>query len=325
MTDKWYVCRNPECFDYPSEHRHQDKEYCRDIENEKNNILIIGAGLAGATIASFFPGSIVYEKNKIAGLCADNDNYQDFIHILHTDNKQVWDFVNCYTTVRPHTTILKSYYDGEPHDYPPKELTDEILEKGYAGYSKKMWLRDTPPEAKSRIITSPDGRIFHEKYEGIPDFTRLFKNLLEYSTIVDMDVKKGDLDGQIILTGAIDEYYNYCFGELPYRGMQSVHYESEIGLDGDFYTFSDEKIPFQRLVDYSRLGYKGRWIGVESACNAKHYPIRDEESTKLYEKYKALADEEGIILCGRLATYHYLNMDEVIEQAFEVVRQLWKS
>lgn len=68
--------------------------------------------------------------------------------------------------------------------------------------------------------------------------------------------------------------------------------------DADFITFSDEKIPFQRLVDYKRLGY-GNYIGVESACNKTHYPIRDKESEKLYNKYKKLAYKKGILLCSR--------------------------
>lgn len=286
-----------------------------------SNYSIVGGGLCGSVLAKLLPGSTVYEKNKLMGLCADNENYQDFVHILHTDNKSVWDFVNKYTIVRPHRTILGAYVSGEIKPYPPKELTDDVFNSQYVGYSKKMWKRDIPPEAKKRIITSPDGYIFHNKYEGIPDFATLTKNLLDESHIVFKQVKDGDLDGKIILTGAIDEYFNYCFGKLPYRGMCSTHYKSETRLDADFITFSDEKIPFQRLVDYKRLGY-GDYIGVESACDDTHYPVRDEESEKIYNQYKTLAEQKGILLCGRLATYHYLNMDEVIEQAFKLVGDL---
>ena len=288
-------------------------------------ISIIGAGLAGCTLASLLSDTYdvtLYEKDHVSGLCRDNKHYQEFVHILHTDNKEVWDFVNAYTTVRPHTTILKSYVKGELKQWPAKEITDQVIEEQMDGYNKKMWKKKTPKQALARVITSEDGLIFHEKYQGVPDFNRLFHNLTKDVPVLYMDVRDGDLDGKIILTGAIDEYFNYCYGKLSYRGMKAVHYESEIGLDADFITFSDEKIPFQRIVDYSRLGYEGNWLSLEIACDDKHYPMLDDQSGETYARYKELADSKGIILCGRLATYHYMDMDEVIEQAFEVVRRL---
>jgi len=287
------------------------------------NYSIVGAGLAGCTLAALLPGSTLYERdNKPGGLCKDNKNYQEFVHILHTDNKEVWDFINAFTTVRPHQTILKSYVNGELKPWPAKEITEQVINEQMIGYNKKMWLKDIPEEALARVITTDDGLIFHEKYQGVPDFTRLFKNLTKYVDVVKLDVRDGDLLGPIILTGAVDEYFNYCFGKLPYRGMQSVHYKSEIGLDADFITFSDPKIPYQRLVDYGRLGYKDTWIGIESACDAKHYPMRDKYSEELYNRYRKLAEEKGVYLCGRLSTYRYMDMDDVIMDAMKLAKEL---
>jgi UDP-galactopyranose mutase len=283
---------------------------------------IVGGGLAGCVLASLIPNSIIYEKGKIGGLCRDNKNYQDFVHVLHTDNKMVWDFVNTFTTVKPHSTLLKSYVNGELKAWPAKEMTDEVYSTQVVGYSQKMWRQPIPDEARARITTNDDGKIFHNTYEGVPDFTRLFNNLTKFTHMVNKDVRDGDLDGRVILTGAIDEYFNYCYGKLPYRGMGSVHYPSEVRLDADFVTFSDEKIPYQRLVDYDRLGYEGGYIGLEYACDAKHYPIRNKESIKLYNKYKKLANKKGIKLVGRLATFHYQDMDQVIADVFKLVRKL---
>lgn len=288
-------------------------------------ISIIGAGLAGCTLASLLSNTYdvtLYEKDHVSGLCRDNKHYQEFVHILHTDNKEVWDFVNAYTTVRPHTTILKSYVKGELKQWPAKEITDQVIEEQMDGYNKKMWKKKTPKEALARVITAEDGLIFHEKYQGVPDFNRLFHNLTKDVPVVYMDVRDGDLDGKIILTGAIDEYFNYCYGKLPYRGMKAVHYESEIGLDADFITFSDEKIPFQRIVDYSRLGYEGNWLSLEIACDDKHYPMLDDQSGETFARYKDLADSKGILLCGRLANYRYQDMDDVIADAAELARKL---
>lgn len=287
---------------------------------------IIGGGLAGSVLASLLPDSVIYEREKIGGLCRDNKYYQEFVHVFHTDDDEVWQLINNHTTVRPHRTIIKSYVNGELKPWPAKEMTDQVIKEQVEGYSKKQWLRDIPKEALKRIHTSDDEYHFHEKYEGIPDFQRLFKNLTRHTPVVKLDVRDGDFfpeDGQVILTGAIDEYFNYCYGKLPYRGMQAVYYESEIGLDGDYVAFSDEKVPFQRIIDYSRLGYKDRWLAIEIATNkADHYPIRDEESEKLYAKYEKLAKEKNILLCGRLATYHYLDMDEVVRQAIDLARAI---
>lgn len=286
---------------------------------------IVGGGLAGCVLASLLPNSIIYEKNKLGGLCIDHKNYQDLVHILHTDDKTVWDFVNTYTTVRPHSTLLKSYVGGELKQWPAKEITDQVVAEQMDGYNKKMWLKETPKEAFDRVIVSDDGKIFHNKYEGIPDFRRLFKNLTKKTVIIYQNVKDGDLDGKVILTGAVDEYFGYCFGKLPYRGMKAIHYESEIGLDADFITFSDKKVPFQRLVDYGRLGYEGQWIGVEVACDEKHYPMRDKDSEEMYSKYEELARQKGVILCGRLANYRYIDMDKVIEQVIKTVGEIHEN
>jgi len=285
---------------------------------------IIGAGLVGLTLANILNDEIViYEKeDEVGGACVDNENYQKYVHIMHTDYDDVWNFVKERTDIKPHTTVLKSYVNGELRSWPPVELTDAVWEDQVRGYSKKQWLSEPPKEALARIRTDPDGKIFHDKYEGVVNYTKLFNNLSSGKTIIKKDVRHGDLPegDKIILTGAVDEYFGYCYGELPYRGMQSIHYQSEIRLEADYYTFNDEKIPFQRIIDYDRLGYKGGWIGIEIAAEGKHYPVRNEESEKMYERYEKLASENGIDLVGRLATYKYIDSDDAIKQAFDYAK-----
>jgi UDP-galactopyranose mutase len=284
---------------------------------------IIGAGIVGLTIANLIDDDcIIYEREEIGGACVDNENYQKFVHVMHTDYEDVWEFVNKYTDVKPHETLLKSYVRGELLPWYPPVMDEQVFEDQVRGYSKKQWLSDPPPEALARIKTDPDGKVFHDKYEGVPNYTKLFKNLSEGKTIIDKSIKHGDLPegDKIILTGAVDEYFGYCYGELPYRGMRSIHFPSEVRLEADFYTFSDEKIPFQRIIDYDRLGYKGGWIGIEIACDDKHYPVRTEESEKLYNKYVELAKQHNIGLVGRLATYKYIDSDDAIKQAFDFVK-----
>lgn len=284
-------------------------------------IHIIGAGIAGCTLANILLDKcIVYEREGVGGACVDNENYQKYVHVFHTDYGDAWEFVNKYTDVKPHTTVCKSYVNGELKDWLPKELNETVLDEQVRGYSKKQWLSDMPEEAIARLKTDPDGRMFRDKYEGIPDYTKLFENLTKNIHLVSADIKDGDLpeDSTIILTGAIDEYFGYCYGELPYRGMLSVHFPSEVRLEADYYSFSDMKIPFQRIIDYDRLGYKGGYIGIEIATGTeKHYPVRNKDSENLYAQYAALAKEKNIHLVGRLATYKYIDSDEAVKQALD--------
>jgi UDP-galactopyranose mutase len=286
---------------------------------------IIGAGIVGCTLAELIPKDcVLYERDEVGGACVDNKNYQKYVHVMHTDYEDVWQFVNSHTDVKPHKTLLKSYVRGELLPWLPKELSKQVIEDQVRGYSKKQWLTDPPQEALDRIKTDPDGLIFREKYEGVPNYTKLFDNLTKDKTIIKRSIKHGDLPegSEIILTGAIDEYFDYCYGELPYRGMQSVHFQSEVRLEADFYTFSDEKIPFQRIIDYDRLGYEGGWIGIEIACGFnKHYPVRTPESEAMYEKYVELANKHNIGLAGRLATYRYIDSDDAVKQAIDYVKE----
>jgi UDP-galactopyranose mutase len=283
---------------------------------------IVGAGIVGLTIAELLPKNdvIIYERDVVGGACIDNKNFQKFVHVMHTDYEDVWKFVSDRTTIKPHTTVSKSYVKGELWDWLPVEITDDVIDNQVRGYSYKQWLSEPPVEALARIKTDPDGKIFRDKFEGIPDYSLLFENLSKDKTIVRQDIRHGDLsEGKVILTGAVDEYFGYCFGELPYRGMRSVHFQSEVRLDADIYTFNDTKLPFQRLIDYDRLGYEGGWIGVEIACNDKHYPVRNAESDALYAKYAKLARENDVSLVGRLASYRYIDSDDAIKQAFDFV------
>jgi UDP-galactopyranose mutase len=287
---------------------------------------IVGAGLVGCTLANLIPDDcVIYERDEIGGACVDNENYQKFVHVMHTDFDDVWEFVNKYTDIKPHQTLLKSYVAGELLPWYPLEINDEVIENQVRGYSKKQWLSDPPKEALARIKSDPDGKVFRDKYEGVLNYTKLFDNLTQGKNIVRKSISHGDipLNEKVVLTGAVDEYFGYCFGELPYRGMKSVHFQSEIRLEADFYTFSDEKIPFQRIVDYDRLGYKGGWIGIEIACNDKHYPVRNEESEKMYASYVGLAESHNVDLVGRLATYRYIDSDDAIKQAFDYVKEVY--
>jgi UDP-galactopyranose mutase len=280
---------------------------------------IVGAGLTGAVIASQLKNCEVYEKDGAGGLCKDNDKFQEFVHIFHTNNDSAWALLNDFTSVRPFKHYVKSFVDGKMKPWIPSIMSETVVNEQMVSYGRKMWRSEPPKEALMRC-EARTGSLFDDKYQGIPDFTQLFKNLLDGKKITKKNVKDGDLSGKVILTGAIDEYFGYCYGKLPYRGMKSCHCQSEEGLEVPVINFPND-FPFVRMIDYQRLGYQN-YIGFEFPSDDTHYPINTPESQEMYRKYKELADSKGVILAGRLARYKYMDMDDCIVDALEVLREI---
>jgi len=283
-----------------------------------HKVNIIGGGLSGCVLASRLKDCVIYERGEIGGLCYETPYYQFYPHIFHTDNETVLEWVLKYTTIRPYTHFVSSYAQGKYILFPPEETDQKVFDERIANYSFKMW-KSTPPSGALERIQSARGMYFKSKYQGILDMNTLFRNLTKDIEIKKADVRDGDLEGKIILTGAIDEYFNYRYGRLSYRGLKATHLQSETRLATPAVNFPDLDLPFIRMTDYAQLGFEGNWIGIEfPSSEEKHYPVNTLESAKLYKKYERLAKKKGILLCGRLATFKYLNMDECIKQALEL-------
>jgi UDP-galactopyranose mutase len=135
---------------------------------------------------------------------------------------------------------------------------------------------------------------------------------------------------KILYTGMIDEYFDYCYGELAYR---SLRFESEYFPEVDNYqgnavvNYTEREIPYTRIIEHKHFEfgnqpktvisreYSSEWKpGVEP-----YYPVNDQRNGELYAKYKALAEkEENVIFGGRLGEYKYYDMDAVIASALDL-------
>ena len=216
----------------------------------------------------------------------------------------------------------------------------EILVKGY---TQKQWGRRCD-ELPSFIIKrlpvrfTYDNNYFNDLYQGIPigGYTPIIEKMLEGIDIrlnCDYFSKRKELEtiaNKIVFTGMIDQYYDYCFGELEYR---SLRFETEI-LESENYqgnavvNYNEYEIPYSRIIEHKHFEYGKQektvitreYPATWKKGDEPYYPMNDEKNNCLYEKYKALADKENkVIFGGRLGMYKYYDMHHIISEALEMV------
>lgn len=360
----------------------------------KYDYLIVGSGLFGSIFA--------YEMNKRGMKCLvlerrdhiggnvyteekEGINVHKYgAHIFHTDDKEVWNYINQFAEFNRYTNSPVANYHGELYNLPfnmntfykmwgvktpeeakakieeqkkeanidePKNLKEqaislfgvEIYEKLIKGYTEKQWgkrCEDLPATIIKRLVLrfTFDNNYYDERFQGIPigGYTQIIENMLEgveFKLQTDFLADKEKwlaLAENVIYTGMIDEYYDYCFGELEYRGLE---FESE-DLDMENFqgnavvNYTDEETPFTRIIEHKHFEnafspktiitreYPKDWTKGEKA----YYSVNDDKNSKLFDKYLKLANQdEKVVFGGRLGMYQYLSMAEVIEEALKLV------
>lgn len=234
----------------------------------------------------------------------------------------------------------------------PKNLEEQALKlvgkdiyyKLIKGYTEKQWGRSATEIPAFVIKRLPvrftyDNNYFNDNYQGIPigGYNVVINKLLEgievrlNTDFFENKINLGLLANKIVYTGQIDEYFDYCYGELQYRGL---HFEHEI-LDTDNYqgnavvNYTEYEVPYTRIIEHKHFEFgtqEKTVITREYSSNWKrgeepYYPINDEYNQGLYQKYKQLADkQDNVIFGGRLAEYKYYDMHQVIERAMYCVK-----
>ena len=216
------------------------------------------------------------------------------------------------------------------------------------GYTEKQWGRDCRDLPASIIRRLPvrlvfDNNYFNDPYQGISigGYNRLVERLLngvETRTGVDFAELRDswrEMADRLVYTGPIDEYFGYCYGNLQYR---TVNFETEV-LDTPNYqgnaviNYTEREVPYTRVIEHKHFEMFGSAVydtpktvvSREYSTEWKpgmepYYPVNDEANSALYQRYKALAEQElGVTFGGRLAEYKYYDMDKVIEQALLTV------
>lgn len=363
--------------------------------------LVVGSGLFGAVFAHEAKASgktvlVIDKRPNIAGNVytrkVESINFHKYgAHIFHTNNREVWDYVNRFASFNRFTNSPVANYKGELFSMPfnmytfnkmwgvvtpeeaeakineqraeithePQNLEEQaislvgrdIYEKLVKGYTEKQWGRDCKELPAFIIKRLPvrltfDNNYFNALYQGIPigGYTKMVANMLEGIEVrlsEDYFAKKEEYDSmakKVVYTGAIDEFFGYCYGNLEYR---SVRFENEILDIPNFQgnaavNYTDRETPWTRIIEHKwfEFGkdedgndipktiisreYSSEW----KPGDEPYYPVNDEKNGALYAKYRELAKTESkVIFGGRLGEYKYYDMDAVIASALDLCKR----
>jgi len=214
----------------------------------------------------------------------------------------------------------------------------ELYEKFFRGYTRKQWGLD-PSELDASVTarvptrTNRDDRYFTDTYQAMPKhgYTRMFENMLDHPNIKVVlncdyrEIQKEVAFREMIYSGPVDAFFDYRYGKLPYRSLEFKHetHDTEVFQSAPVVNYPQNQ-PYTRITEFKYLtGQKHNKTGIvyeyPRAEGDPYYPIPRPENAELYAKYKALADARpDVHFVGRLATYKYYNMDQIVAQALTV-------
>jgi UDP-galactopyranose mutase len=218
----------------------------------------------------------------------------------------------------------------------------ELYEKFFRGYTRKQWGLD-PSELDKSVTsrvptrTNRDNRYFEDKYQIMPaqGYTRMFERMLDHPNITVetetsyQQARNSTRYKQLIFTGPIDEYFDFCFGKLPYRSLRFVHetlnkpWHQPVAV-----------VNYPQTEDYTRITEYKHLTGqahIKTSLTYEYptdvgdpfYPVPRPENQMVYKRYERLANAaQDVWFAGRLATYRYYNMDQIVGQALATFKRI---
>jgi UDP-galactopyranose mutase len=218
----------------------------------------------------------------------------------------------------------------------------ELYEKFFRNYTRKQWDLD-PSELDASVTsrvptrTNRDDRYFTDTYQAMPKhgYTRMFENMLDHPNIkIMLNTDYREIENvipyrEMIYTGPVDGYFNYRYGKLPYRSLEFRHetHDQALFQQAPVVNYPNDNL-YTRITEFKYLtGQEHPKTSIvyefPRADGDPYYPVPRRENADLYAKYKTLADQtEGVHFVGRLATYKYYNMDQIVAQALTVYAKI---
>ncbi|ACA14673.1 UDP-galactopyranose mutase [Methylobacterium sp. 4-46] len=218
----------------------------------------------------------------------------------------------------------------------------DLYEKFFRGYTRKQWGLD-PSELDRQVTarvptrTNRDDRYFTDTFQAMPaqGYTRMFERLLAHPNIHVMtnadyrSVRDVIPHRRVIYTGPIDEYFDFRFGRLPYRSLRFVHVTRDADCHQPVAVVNyPQGEAYTRITEYKHLTgqeHPRTSLTYEYPCaeGDPYYPVPRAENQALFKRYERLARAEpDVWFVGRLATYRYYNMDQIVGQALATFRRL---
>ncbi|MBQ7506767.1 MAG: UDP-galactopyranose mutase [Lachnospiraceae bacterium] len=359
--------------------------------------LVVGAGLFGAVFAHEAMKAnktvrVIEKREHIGGNVYTRELegiqvHEYGAHIFHTDNREVWDYVNALAEFNRYTNSPLANYKGEIYNLPfnmntfhqlwgvvyPEEaavkieeqkavhakaepanleeqainlIGTDIYEKLIKGYTEKQWGRKATELPAFIIRRVPvrftyDNNYFNDRFQGIPigGYTQIIEKLLdgaEVETGVDFLSHKEEYLASaenVLFTGMIDAYFDYCYGELAYRSLrfETEVYNTENYQGNAVVNYTDAETPYTRIIEHKffEFGSQKKTVVTKEYPTAwkrgdePYYPVNDEENNALYRKYADLAArEKKVVFGGRLGMYQYFDMDDTVEAALNLAKDL---
>ena len=253
---------------------------------------------------------------------------------LNLNAQQVEDF---FASVAEKKKVIKT-----SEDVVVSRVGRELYNKFFRGYTRKQWGLD-PSELDAQVTarvptrSNRDGRYFTDAYQAMPKlgYTRMFENMLDHPNIKVLlntdyrEIRDAIPYGEMIFTGPVDEFFDYRFGKLPYRCLEFRHetHDREFYQSAPVVNYPNEHL-FTRITEFKYLtGQKHSKTSIvyefPKAEGDPYYPVPQPANAELYRRYQALAQAiPNVHFAGRLATYRYYNMDQVVAQALTLYNHM---
>lgn len=262
----------------------------------------------------------------------------DTVNLLYGTNFSSEDEVASFLASRaePRASIRTS------EDVVLSKVGRDLYEKLFRNYTRKQWGKD-PSELDAQVTaripvrTNRDDRYFTDLFQAMPKhgYTRMFENMLDHPNItlaLGCDYREVVRDvscREIVYSGPVDEFFDYRFGELPYRSLRFKHQtlETEFLQPVAVVNYPNDHA-YTRITEFKHLtGQAHRKTSIVYEYPASegdpYYPVPTPENGALYKKYAELAAAtQDVHFVGRLATYRYYNMDQVVAQALTLCKHL---
>jgi len=260
----------------------------------------------------------------------------------NTLNKLYGMNLSCQEVEQFLATIAEPCEIRSSRDVVVNRVGKDLYEKFFRNYTRKQWGidpsdLDASVTARVPVRTSRDDRYFTDQFQAMPrhGYTRMFERMLAHPNIRILlntdyrDIVEEVKYRELIFTGPIDEFFHYRYGKLPYRSLHFDHqtHDRPLYQPAPVVNYPNEHA-YTRITEFKYLtGQEHPKTSVvfeyPRSEGDPYYPVPRKENAELYQSYKELADSlDHVHFTGRLATYKYYNMDQVVAQSLSLFEKL---